>query len=124
MPFLLHISVHNALIQGYSSHRAVPPLWPLLNEIQFPKMLDCGSHDLGLKSHPERQEIGSFLSHVSAMDYTLSSGDSMSRDFKGTYAGEGTDLTLKWEGAGQTRVTIEGSTLSMNNEGMLFTYKK
>ncbi len=61
---------------------------------------------------------------VSAMDYTLSSGDSMSRDFKGTYAGEGTDLTLKWEGAGQTRVTIEESTLSMNNEGMLFTYKK
>jgi hypothetical protein len=47
-----------------------------------------------------------------------------SRDFKGSYAKQGADYVLTWEGAGQTGVTINGSTLTMNNEGMLFVYRK
>lgn len=63
-------------------------------------------------------EDGTF---VSTMSYN---NPTMSRDFKGTYAKVGADYVLTWEGAGQTRVTIDGSTLTMNNEGMLFVYQK
>ena len=55
---------------------------------------------------------------------TMSFGGNMSRDFKGTYAKEGADYVLTWEGAGQTGVTIAGGKLTMNNEGMLFVYQK
>ena len=48
----------------------------------------------------------------------------MSRDFKGTYAKEGSNYNLVWEGAGQTPVTIDGNKLTMNNEGMLFVCQK
>ena len=41
-----------------------------------------------------------------------------------TYGKEGADFILTWEGAGQTGVTIDGSTLTMNNENMLFVYEK
>jgi len=31
---------------------------------------------------------------------------------------------MQWKGAGITTGTIEGSTFTMNNEGMKFVYKK
>ncbi len=61
---------------------------------------------------------------VSTYNYALPSGETMSRDLKGTYAEAGSDFNVKWEGAGQTKVTIEGSTLTMDNHGMLFVYQK
>jgi len=36
----------------------------------------------------------------------------------------GTNLTMRWKGAGITEGTIEGSTFTMNNEGMIFVYRK
>lgn len=61
---------------------------------------------------------------VSTMNYGDTPGWPRSRDFKGTYAKQGADYVLTWEGAGQTGVTIDGGTLTMNNEGMLFVYQK
>jgi len=58
------------------------------------------------------------------MSYTNPSGGTISNDFAGTYTQDGTDFMLKWEGAGQTKVTIEGGSLTLNNEGMLFSYEK
>jgi hypothetical protein len=58
------------------------------------------------------------------MSYTNPSGGTISNDFTGTYTSQGSDFNLKWEGAGQTKVTIEGDTLTLNNEGMLFVYQK
>ena len=46
-----------------------------------------------------------------------------SRDSKGTCTHEGGALNFKWEGAGQTKVTIDGNTLVMDNEGMPFVYQ-
>ena len=31
---------------------------------------------------------------------------------------------MKWQGAGLTTGTVEGNTFTMDNEGMLFVYKK
>ena len=31
---------------------------------------------------------------------------------------------MKWQGAGMTIGTVEGDTFTMDNEGMVFVYKK
>lgn len=67
------------------------------------------------------REGGAF---VSSMSFSRPVGGPMIRQFEGTYVKEGDDYLLRWEGAGQTQVTIEGDTLTMNNEGNLFVYPK
>lgn len=52
------------------------------------------------------------------------SGSEVSRDVSATYTKEGSKLTMQWQGAGTTTGTIEGNTFTMDNEGMLFVYKK
>ena len=45
-------------------------------------------------------------------------------EVKATYTREGQKLTMKWQGAGMTTGTVEGDTFTMNNEGMVFAYRK
>ena len=45
-------------------------------------------------------------------------------EVKATYTREGPKLTMKWQGAGMTIGTLEGDTFTMNNEGMVFAYRK
>jgi hypothetical protein len=45
-------------------------------------------------------------------------------EVKATYTREGQKLTMKWQGAGMTLGTVEGDTFTMNNEGMVFAYRK
>jgi hypothetical protein len=45
-------------------------------------------------------------------------------EVKATYTREGPKLTMKWQGAGMTTGTVEGDTFTMNNEGMVFAYRK
>jgi hypothetical protein len=52
------------------------------------------------------------------------SGSEVARDVSATYTKEGSKLTMQWTGAGTTTGTIEGNTFTMDNEGMLFVYKK
>ena len=52
------------------------------------------------------------------------SGPEATREVSATYTKEGSKLTMKWQGAGMTTGTIEGNTFTMDNEGMLFVYKK
>ena len=59
-----------------------------------------------------------------SMSYATTPGNSISRDFGGTYTQEGTVLSMLWKGAGKTTATLEGSTLTLNNEGILFAYRK
>ncbi len=48
----------------------------------------------------------------------------VAREVTATYTKEGSKLTMQWKGAGTTTGTIEGNTFTMNNEGMLFVYRK
>ena len=41
-----------------------------------------------------------------------------------TYTREGQKLTMQWQGAGRTIGSVEGDTFTMNNEGMVFAYRK
>ena len=52
------------------------------------------------------------------------SGQETTREVSATYTQDGASLTMQWQGAGRTTGTVEGNTFTMNNEGMVFVYKK
>jgi hypothetical protein len=58
------------------------------------------------------------------MTYGMPSGEVISRDFSGTYTRGGSVFSFQWTGAGSTTATLEGNTLTMNNEGVLYGYRK
>lgn len=51
-------------------------------------------------------------------------GREVVRDVEATYTQSGNHLKMKWKGAGTTEGTIEGSTFTLNNEGMRFVYRQ
>lgn len=58
------------------------------------------------------------------MAFALPSGADSSREVKATYTRQGSTLTTKRDGAGMTTGTVEGDPFTMNNEGMIFAYRK
>lgn len=60
----------------------------------------------------------------SKMEFTAPDGAKASRDVKATYTQKGPTLTMSWEGAGMTEGSVKGNTFTMNNEGMVLTYRK
>jgi hypothetical protein len=52
------------------------------------------------------------------------SGSEVANEVSATYTKEGSKLTMQWKGAGTTTGTIEGNTFTMDNEGMVFVYRK
>ena len=61
---------------------------------------------------------------ISRSTFALPSQPDVNRTVKATYTREGSSLTMKWEGAGVTTGKVEGDTFTMNNEGMIFVYRK
>lgn len=55
--------------------------------------------------------------------FSPQSGGDVSRVANATYTRNGSELKMRWEGAGNTTGTIEGGTFTMYNEGMVFVYK-
>jgi hypothetical protein len=51
-------------------------------------------------------------------------GSEVAREVSATYTQDGSTLTMKWEGAGETVGTLQGGTFTMNNEGIVFVYRK
>jgi hypothetical protein len=82
-------------------------------------------------SHPEGAVIRSGVFTInkdgtcsSKMTFSMPSGDDGSREVSATYTREGSKLTMTWTGAGTTTGSVEGNTFKMNNEGMVFAYRK
>jgi len=61
---------------------------------------------------------------ISRIVFGMPSGDKMTREVKATYTRKGSKLRMQWEGAGTTEGTVEGDSFTMDNEGMIFIYKK
>lgn len=51
-------------------------------------------------------------------------GGDLIREVKATYTQTGPQLTMKWAGAGTTTGNLAGDTFTMNNEGIVFAYRK
>jgi hypothetical protein len=60
----------------------------------------------------------------SKVSFSMPGGGDSSREVKATYKRDGSKLTMQWDGAGITTGTVEGDTFTMNNEGMVFAYRK
>jgi len=60
----------------------------------------------------------------SRVAFSPPSGSEVVREVRASYTQQGAKLTMKWEGAGITTGTVEGDTFTMNNEGMIFAYRK
>ena len=78
------------------------------------------------EGHTMTINSGSFIINA---DGTCSSkmsleGRDAAIEVKATYTRDGPKLTMKWQGAGMTIGTIEGNTFTMDNEGMVFVYRK
>ena len=89
---------------------------------KVPCTVQHDGHALGVKS-------GTFIINAdgtcsSKVAFSLPSGGDASREVKATYTRQGSKLTMQWEGAGMTTGTVEGDTFTMNNEGMIFAYRK
>lgn len=52
------------------------------------------------------------------------SGTEVTREVSATYTKAGSTLNMRWKGAGKTVGTLQGDAFTMNNEGMLFVYRK
>jgi len=52
------------------------------------------------------------------------SGGETTREVQASYVRQGEFLTMKWIGAGTTRGRVAGDTFTLNNEGIVFTYRK
>ena len=44
--------------------------------------------------------------------------------FSGSFGPVGGDYMMTWDGAGRTPVSVRGDTLFLNNEGMVFAYRR
>ena len=61
---------------------------------------------------------------ISKIIFGPPSGEKNTRKVEATYTKKGSTLKMKWKGAGWTKGTIKGDAFKMNNEGMIFAYKK
>ena len=60
----------------------------------------------------------------SMMTFVPPNGKEVTLETKATYSAEGQKLNMQWQGAGRTTGTAAGNTFTMENEGMVFTYRK
>jgi hypothetical protein len=58
------------------------------------------------------------------MVFVPPSGQEVTREVSATYTRQGATLTMQWQGAGRTTGTLTDNTFTMDNEGMLFVYRK
>jgi hypothetical protein len=64
---------------------------------------------------------GSCISHSV---FAVPPHQDINREVKATYTQQGAELTMRWQGAGTTKGQINGDEFTMNNEGMIFSYRK
>ena len=61
---------------------------------------------------------------VSKMTFVPPSGKEGSQEVSAIYSRNGDKLDMEWKEMGKTTGTLQGSTFTMNNEGMVLVYQK
>lgn len=90
-----------------------------VNGSNIPGMVNHGGHDIMLHSG-----VFTINADGTCTSETVFGSQKVSRVVTATITREGSTLNMQWKGAGRTKGTIEGDTFTMNNEGMVFIYKK
>jgi hypothetical protein len=62
--------------------------------------------------------------YKSESTFSIPQGRDINRVVEATYTVSGNELTMHWKGAGTTQGTVNSNTFTMNNEGMIFSYRK
>ena len=60
----------------------------------------------------------------SDITFNVANHRDVNRVVKAAWTRQGAELTMRWEGAGTTLGSVNGSTFTMTNEGMVFAYRK
>jgi hypothetical protein len=60
----------------------------------------------------------------SLITFSAAGHQNIEREVKATFSQNGSELTMRWEGAGTTKGQIRSNEFTMNNEGMIFQYRK
>ncbi len=89
---------------------------------QVPCEVEHQGHSLRVSSGSFDIDAGGTC--TSKVVFAPPSGKEVTRVVKATYTQQGAKLTMRWERAGMTGGTVESNTFTMNNEGMLFQYRK
>ncbi len=71
-----------------------------------------------------RLEIGVDGTCQSTTVFAPPSGRAVTRHVRADCVVRGAQWTMRWNGAGTTSGTLEGTTFTMNNEGLQFVYRK
>lgn len=93
-----------------------------VNDSRLPATVSHG--DAKIKVHSGAFTIDADGTCSSKIIFGSPSGDKFTRQVKATYTQEGSTLNMQWIGAGKTKGIIKSDTFTMNNEGMIFSYKK
>lgn len=93
-----------------------------VNGLELPAKVVHGKSEVEVRS-------GSLTFHedgtcVSRTVFVPPSGMEVSREVMAEYSRDGADLRMTWRGAGKTVGTIDGTTFTMNNEGMIYAYRQ
>jgi len=56
--------------------------------------------------------------------FSVAGHPDVNRVGEAAYTVSGFELTMRWKGAGMTKGTVNGDVFTMNNEGMIFVYRK
>ncbi len=87
-----------------------------------PAKVTHGGHSMEVRSGTLTFEAGNACGTRTV--FALTGGKEIVREVQATYTKSGADLKMKWKGAGTTTGTLEGGTFTLNNEGMLFVYRR
>ncbi|HEX7859517.1 MAG TPA: hypothetical protein VF773_04280 [Verrucomicrobiae bacterium] len=60
----------------------------------------------------------------SSIELISPAGKKMQKNVSATYTRNTDSIAFKWKGAGKTKATLNGDLLTMNNEGMNFSYQR
>lgn len=90
-----------------------------VDKVKIPGIVSHHGTDVMLHS-------GTFIINAdkTCISKTVFTSQKIHREVKGSYTQDGSSLNMQWIGAGRTEGVIKGDTFTMNNEGMIFTYKK
>ena len=81
-------------------------------------------HDQPVQVHSGSFTINADGTCISRTVFSRPGGDKVTREVHATYSREGSTLKMKWEGAGQTVGNFKGDSFTMNNEDMIFLYRR